>query len=115
MNKARLKILIDDLRAAEKEILLSEVDPESCEQLGELKSAIDDFRLTVWSSMVHNKAGQKRDEFVQHVRMSRVVEMLRQLGSKTSVSQSAPGSEGSGGFADLLRMADSVLAGRGPH
>ena len=104
MNKARLKLLISDLRTAEKEILLSEVDPDTCDQLRELKSAIDDFRLTVWSSMVHTKAGQTRDEFVQHVRMSRVVEMLRQIGGKPNVTESTTVR-----FADLVRMADNAV------
>jgi hypothetical protein len=113
MNKARLKILIDDLRTAEKEILLSEVDPDTCDQLSELKSVIDDFRLTVWSSMVHKKSGQMRDDFVQQVRMSRVVEMLRQIGTKPAVSESESNSTG---FADLVRMADNAFnRGSGPN
>jgi hypothetical protein len=113
MNKARLKILIDDLKTAEKEILLSEVDPESCDQLRELKSVIDDFRLTVWSSMVHKKSGQMRDDFVQQVRMSRVVEMLRQIGSKPAVTEAESGSMS---FADLVRMADNAInRGSGPN
>lgn len=107
MNKARIKLLIADLKAAEQEILLCDASKIDCETLLQLKTAIDDFRLTVWSSMVHSKPGADRQEYVQAVRMSRVVDMLRDL--RRHKAPRSNQQDKSFSFTELVRVAEEAI------
>lgn len=105
MNIARIKLLIGDLRAAEKEILLSRQGDDHKDLMNELKTAIDDFRLSVWCSMTATNSGDNGQEYLQSVRMNRVVEMLRQIKrDKGSKNQEAAFT-----FADLVRVAEEAI------
>jgi hypothetical protein len=105
MNIARIKLLISDLRAAEKEILLSRQGDDYKELMNELKTAIDDFRLSVWCSITDVKNAENSQQYLQSVRMNRVVEMLRQIKrDKGSKNQEAPFT-----FADLVRVAEEAI------
>lgn len=109
MNIARIKLLISDLRAAEKEIVLSRHAGDHKELLNELKTAIDDFRMSVWCSMADANSAGNRQEYMQSVRMNRVVEMLRQIKrDKGSKNQDAPFT-----FADLVRVAEEAITQSG--
>src|SRR4051812_15755534 len=102
MNKARIKLLISDLKAAEREILhgASEGDRELLHQL---KAAVDDSRLTIWSALVPSSAGPQRQAHVESVRMARVVEMLRQINRDKLRSERHPETPAS--FGELMRIA----------
>lgn len=105
MNIARIKLLISDLRAAEKEILLRRQNDDHRELMNELKTAIDDFRLSVWCSMTDMNSADNRQEYVQSIRMNRVVEMLRQIKrEKGSTNQETPLT-----FSDLVRVAEEAI------
>lgn len=108
MNRARIKMLIGDLQAAEKEILLGDHTDADREMLHQLKGVIDDFRLTVWSSIVTEEAGPTRRQQVQSIRMTRVVEMLRQINRDKQSSQNYP--EKPFTFEELIRVAEQTLS-----
>lgn len=108
MNRARIKLLISDIRAAEREILRGAHNEDERELMGLLKTAVDDFRLTVWSSIVHPASGAERQQHVQTVRMARVVDMLRQI--NRDKRPEAHIQEKPFTFAELMRVAEEALS-----
>jgi hypothetical protein len=106
MNKARIKLLIRDIRDAEKEILSECPGGEERELLGELKAAVDDVRLTVWSALVTPGAGPLRQKQVQSVRMTRVVDMLRQINRD---KRPAGANQKPFTFSELMKVAEQAL------
>jgi hypothetical protein len=101
-------MLMVDLQAAEKEILLGNHTDADRELLQRLKGAIDDFRLTVWSSIVSEDAGPARQQQIQSIRMTRVVDMLRQINRhKQPTLHSA---ERPFTFEELMRVAEQTLS-----
>ena len=107
MNRVRIKLLVEEIRAIEKEVLLTNQSDDDREALSELKTAVDNFRLTVWSSFVHPDAGPTRQQHVQAVRMARVVEMLRQInrGKRPTVDDEPNALT----FSALMRLAEEAL------
>jgi hypothetical protein len=106
MNKASIKLLIQDLKAAEKEILLASTRREDRELLDHLRTAIDDLRLTVWSSLVAQNAGPARKQYVESIRMNRVVDILRSINREKTPggSDQRPFT-----FSELMRVAEEAI------
>jgi hypothetical protein len=109
MNRARIKLLISDLKSAEKEILLGDSSITDREALRELKAAVDDFRLSIWAALMHSRTGAKRHEYVQSVRMARVVEMLRQIRRGRDENPCEPHLDGQFSFSELVRVAEDAI------
>jgi len=107
MNRVRVKFLVEEIRAVEKEVLLNNQSDEDRDALSELKTAVDNFRLTVWSSLVHPNAGPTRQQHVQTVRMARVVEMLRQINRGKRPTTDGEPNELT--FSALMRVAEEAL------
>jgi hypothetical protein len=108
MNRVQIQLLIADIRTLEREIIKSSDLSDEQDLLSDLKTAVDDLRTTIWSSLVQSAKVDEVDRirFIQMVRMQRVVEMLRGLGRERStlVGQNKSGLK----FADLVNIAESA-------
>ena len=108
MNTQTVRSLVSQIRSLEAELLRNPELLHENEEIQELKTCVDDFRTTLWMTMLsHLPESVDKAEFLEMIKMRRITEMMRSVSKRR---RELPVKEKAYfGFNDLMQIAETAF------